>query len=328
MELRRHASHRVTELKPLFPSSVSVSVTILFLTLLIPMAVGSPGAGPLAWATPTFSVHDTLSGLNGSSFTLTLGFTANASVPDGLIEAGMATSGYVSFGAPAHAALTLGYQIAGICSGGCSSAGIPLTYSALGQTNETIPGMTYSVGPLDFQGVLVVTASVSGNLSVGGAGTGPAVHEVWTQSALDSITVTANQNASPGDLVHIDLSGLSYNVTVGVFLEELVVGYPVAHQQLLPNQTLARDPGSPSAARGTYTVVTAGGTQSNTSGGATDLGSAVVGWLFLTVFIVVGFFAGMWYARRGTVRAAKATPPPQVGGPRLPPPPPPPGSRP
>jgi hypothetical protein len=214
-------------------------------TALAPLTATPNSADTNATGTPV------LFGLNLSSASgigVDFQFGGRVAMSGGSISPGQTANASATLWVPSSTQLSVSYL------GHSTSVSI----SPLGAlVDYPIPGLNLLYLGVPLTLYLNLTASITGNSSVTGPGTGGGGPLNWSSSGERSFPVTALATAAPGSVLTSSLSGLRYSVALGVDAgaEIPLLGHYVVH--LLTIGQLGLFPGVPSAVQSTYVVPTA-----------------------------------------------------------------------
>jgi hypothetical protein len=181
----------------------------------------------------------------GTGFGIDFQFATQLGLSGGTIPPGGTADGWASWSIPPTATLGLKYL------GTTTSVTIPPVGSLV---NFPIPGLNLKYFGVPLGIYLNLSAEITANSTISGAGSGGGGLLNWSASGNRSFNVTASASAAPGSVVTSTLSNIRYSVSLRVdaAADIPLLGHYVVH--LLPLGHLGLFPGFPSSEQSTYVV--------------------------------------------------------------------------
>jgi hypothetical protein len=228
-------------------------LALLFMAFLIaPTSAQSPLGAPLTGSSKPADTNATgtpvLFGLNlsvASGVGVDFQFGGQVAMSGGSISPGQTANASATLWVPSSTQISLSYL------GQSTSVSI----SPIGAlVDYPIPGLNLQYLGVPLTLYLNLTASITGNSSVTGPGTGGGGALNWSSPGERSFPVRASATAAPGSVLTSSLTGLRYSVALGLDAgaEIPLLGHYVVH--LLTIGQLGLFPGVPSAIQSTYVV--------------------------------------------------------------------------
>ena len=234
----------------LAPTSIlRVGASLLSFVVLLSVANGAlaaprPAVGP-ASDSAAQAVSFSVGLAPTSAVSVSLAFTATASLSGGTIQPGQSVAASASLVLPPSINLTITYS--GI------TTGVPV--AAVGNSVEVpVPGLSLSYLGVPLGVFLNFSSEVTAVSNVSGPGTGGGGPLNWTSSGSKSFSISANASAAPGSVVTSTLGDLQYSVALGIDAGATIplLGAYVVH--LVQFGHLGLVTGSPSSVQSTYVV--------------------------------------------------------------------------
>lgn len=284
-------------------AGVTAAGMICLVSLLAPTCSGLTGmTRTISTETPADVAHSTTFGVslsNLSDFSIALGFTANVSLSQGSVNPGEHTTATAGLQAPSTASLDIGYL----------GTPVALPIKPLGNVYEVpIPGLSYGYEGIAELGLyLNLSAVVTGNLTLSGAGIHDVLPVTWNASMSFSLPLNITANATPGTVINWTLTNLTYGLSIGIDAIGSVLSASVT-VPLINFGSVGLVAGDPPAFNASYSVASPG--SSSPSGFASFINSNPAG--FVGILIVLGAGVGvavlLLYRKRKGKSSAKSGP--------------------
>jgi hypothetical protein len=283
--------------------SIALALVFVASTAQVPI-IGSPGPLRLqnGGLTPSdassTAVQFSVDLLNFSSFTISLGFSANVALSGGSVSAGENVTATASLLASPQANLNISYL----------GTPVALPIDPLGNLYEVpIPGLSYGYEGiaqlglfLNLSGVVLGSPNVSGPATINGSVL------TWATSATQDVNLTVSPIAQDGSTVTWTLGGISYGLSIGIDAVGSVLGFGVT-VPLLEFGSVGLFPGVPSSSSSSYSLPSS---SSGSPGGLASLpGSAFwVGLAFILILVVAIVLVVLAVVRRSRARKPPSPP--------------------